>query len=116
MRGFAFCRPATKEFWLGYSIKSLPALVRANYFPFVQNLGFLGQYQLSRSIVLLSLLDTRPAICLCPQCRYRAAGLFSAQLRLFGFSDFEQKKYPRFEYSLSRGLTRQAYCLPSRRE
>src|SRR3989338_4894048 len=30
MRGFAFCRPATKEFWLDYSIKSLLALVRAD--------------------------------------------------------------------------------------
>src|SRR3989344_4968560 len=109
MRGFAFCRLATKEFWLGYSIKSLLALVRANYFPFVQNLGFLGQYRLSRPAVLLSWSDTRPAICLCPLCRYREADLSSAQLPLFELSDFEQKKRPRFGYSLFRGLTRQAY-------
>src|SRR3989344_2660343 len=116
MRGFAFCRPATKESWLGYSIKSLLASVRANYFPFVQNLVFLAQHRLSRSRVLLSWLGTRPAICLCPRCKYREADLFSAQLPLFWFSDFEQKKCPRFEYSLSRGLTRQACCLPSRQE
>ena len=94
MRGFAFCRPVTKEFWLGYSIKSLLASVRANYFPFVQNLGFLGLYRLSRSRVLLSSPDTRPTICLCPQCKYREADQFSAQPPLFGFSDFEQKKCP----------------------
>src|SRR3989344_533296 len=116
MRGFAFCRPATKEFWLGYSIKSLLASVRANYFPFVQNLGFLAQYRLSRPVASLSWSDTRPAICLCTRCRYREADLCSAQPLSFGFLDFEQKKHPRFGYSLSRGLTRQAYCPPNRRE
>src|SRR3990167_6653511 len=116
MRGFAFCRPATKEFWLGCSIKSLLASVRANYFPFVQNLGFLGQYRLSRLIAWLSWLDTPPAIFPCPRCKYREADLFSAQLLLFGFLDFEQKQHPRFGYSLSRGLTRRAYCPPNRRE
>src|SRR3989344_6667259 len=116
MRGFAFCRPATKEFWLGYSIKSLLASVRANYFPFVQNLGFLVQYRLSRLIALLSWPDTRPAICHCPRCKYQEADLFSVQLPLFGLSDFEQKRRPRFGYSLSHGLVRQAYCPPSRRE
>src|SRR3989338_11584331 len=104
MRGFAFCRLATKEFWLGYSTKSLLASVRANYFPFVQNLGFLGLYRLSRSRVLLFWPDTRPAICLCPRCKYREADLFSAQPPLFGISDFEQKKHPRFGYSFFRGL------------
>src|SRR3989338_9243508 len=116
MRGFAFCRLATKEFWLGYSIKSLLASVRANYFPFVQNLGFLAQYRLSRLIVSLSLPDIRPVIFLCPQCKYREADLFSVQPLLFWFSDFEQKQRPRFGYSLSRGLTRQTYCLPNHRE
>src|SRR3989344_8463316 len=110
MRGFAFCRLATKEFWLGYSIKSLLALVRANYFPFVQNLGFLGQYRLSRLIVLLSWSDTRPVLFLCPQCKYREADLFSAQFPFFGFSDFEQRNHPRFGFFLFLGLTRQAYC------
>src|SRR3989344_4346069 len=112
MRGFAFCRPVTKEFWLGYSIKSLLALVRANYFPFVQNLGFLGLYRLSRPTVLLSLPDTRPVIFLCPQCKYREADLFFVQLPFFGISDFEQKQPPRFGCSFSRGLTRQACCPP----
>src|SRR3989338_279848 len=116
MRGFAFCRPATKEFWLGYSIKSLLASVRANYFPFVQNLGFLARYRLSRSRVSLSWPDTRPAIFLCPQCKCREADLFSAQLRISCLSDFEQKKHPHFGYSLSRGLTRPAYCPPNRQE
>src|SRR3989338_11699748 len=108
MRGFAFYPLATKEFWLGYSIKSLHASVRASYFPFVQNLGFLGQYRLSRLRVSLSLPDTRPAIFLCPQCKYREADRFSAQLPFFGLSDFEQKKRPHFGYSLSRGLARPA--------
>src|SRR3990167_8518647 len=108
MRGFAFCRLATKEFWLGYSIKSLLASVRANYFPFVQNLGFLAQHRPSRSRVLLSWPDTRPAIFLCPRCKYREADLFSVQFPLFGFSDFEQKKCPRFGYFPFHGLTRQA--------
>src|SRR3989339_1396198 len=112
MRGFAFCRPATKEFWLGYSIKSLLASVRANYFPFVQNLGFLAQYRLSRLVVSLSWSDTRPAICLCPRCRYREADLFSAQPPSCGLSDFEQKKRPHFGCLFFRGLTRPAYCPP----
>src|SRR3990167_11186520 len=38
MLGFLDCRFATKEFWLGYWLKSFLSSVRANYFLFVQNL------------------------------------------------------------------------------
>jgi len=47
MLGFLDCRFATKEFWLGYWLKSFLSSVRANYFLFVQNHLFFVEYPAS---------------------------------------------------------------------